>query len=74
MKTANGTQLTLSPATANILKNILTEWVNERTPTHQYVQTRYSHLSEGFRAFKEKTVTERIVRAQMVIDQLEDTV
>ena len=74
MKTDNGTQLTLSPATATVLKNILTEWINERTPTHQYVQTRYSHMSEKFREFKEKTVTERIIRAQMVIEQLEDTV
>ena len=74
MQTATGTQLTLSPATATVLKNILTEWINERTPTHQYVQTRYSHMSEKFREFKEKTVTERIIRAQMVIEQLEDTV
>jgi len=76
MRTANGTQLTLSPATANILKNILTEWINERTPLEDYLQRRYRNHGHdpAFVGFKEKVITERIVRLQMVIDQLEDTV
>jgi len=74
VKTANGTQLTLSPATATVLKNILTEWIAEHTPLSKYIEANYSDRSDKFKAWKEKTVTERIVRLQMVIDQLEDTV
>lgn len=72
MKTAEGTQLVLSPTTSYILRNILTEWVNERTPISKYVQDRYAHMSEGFREFKEKALTERLVRVHMVLEQLKE--
>jgi hypothetical protein len=72
MKTAEGTQLVLSPTTAYALRNILTEWVNERTPVHKYVEGRYGHLSEGFRELKEKSLTERMVRMHMVLEQLKE--
>ena len=73
MKTANGTQLTLSPATATVLKNVLTGWINAHTPLSKYIEANYSDRSDNFKVWREKTVTERIVRLQMVIDQLEDT-
>lgn len=72
MKTAEGVKLNLSPATAYTLHNILTEWINERMPVGKYVERRYAHMSEGFREFKEKAITERMVRVHMVLEQLED--
>ena len=72
MKTIDGTQINLSPATAFTVRNILTEWVNEHTPVSKYVERRYAHMSEGFREFKEKAITERMVRVYMVLEQLED--
>lgn len=72
MKTSNGVQVTLSPATAYTMQNILKEWIAERTPVSKYVERRYAHMSEGFREFKEKAITERMVRVYMVLEQLED--
>lgn len=72
MKTSNGVQVTLTTATAYIMSNILKEWVAEHTPVSRYVECRYSHMDEKFREFKEKSLTERMARVQMVIDQLED--
>ena len=72
MKTSNGVQVTLSPATAYTMQNILKEWIAERTPVSKYVERRYAHMSEGFRAFKEKAITERMVRVHMVLEQLEE--
>ena len=70
MKTANGVQVTLTTATAYILGNILKEWIAERTPVSKYVEHEYAHMSDGFREFKEKAITERMVRVHMVLDQL----
>ena len=72
MKTSNGTQLTLTPATAYILENILKEWIAERTPVHAYMERRYAHMGDGFREFKEKAITERMARVYMVLDQLKE--
>ena len=72
MKTSNGVQVTLTTATAYILGNILKEWIAERTPVSKYVERRYAHMSEGFREFKEKSLTERMARVYMVLEQLEE--
>lgn len=72
MKTSNGVQVTLSPATAYTMQNILKEWIAERTPVSKYVERRYAHMSEGFREFKEKSLTERMARVYMVLEQLEE--
>ena len=72
MKTIDGTQINLSPATAFTVRNILTEWVAEHTPVSKYVERRYAHMSEGFREFKEKVLTERMAMVRMAIEQLED--
>lgn len=72
MKTSNGVQVTLTTATAYILGNILKEWIAERTPVSKYVEREYAHMSEGFREFKEKAITERMVRVHIVLEQLED--
>jgi hypothetical protein len=72
MKTAKGTKLVLSPATSYILRNILTEWVNEYSPVHEYVERRYRGYDENFRKFKEEVLTERVTGIKAVIEQLED--
>lgn len=72
MKTSNGVQVTLTPATAYILGNILSEWVNKHTPVDDYLKRRYSHFSEEFLEFKRAAITERVTRMSAVIEQLKD--
>ena len=74
MKTAEGVKLNLSPATAYTLHNILTEWINERTPVEDYINSRYNGRNHEFPflEFKRATLTERISRMRAVIEQLED--
>lgn len=72
MKTANGVELRLSPATATILRNILREWIGERLPLNEHVDVAYAHLDQEFRDFKMQTIGERITRMRAVIEQLEE--
>lgn len=70
MKTAEGVKLNLSPATAYVLRNILTEWVNERTPVEDYLKSRYFDYEPAFVEFKRASIEERITRVRAVIEQL----
>lgn len=72
MKTANGTELRLSTATAYVLRNVLTEWVNERTPLEDYLKDRYFDYAPGFVEFKRAVLGDRITRMRAVIEQLEE--
>ena len=71
MKTAEGVKLNLSPATAYVLRNILTEWVNERMPVEDYLKSRYRDYDPAFVEFKRAAIEERITRVRAVIEQLE---
>lgn len=72
MKTANGTELRLSEATAYVLRNILTEWVSERTPLEDYLKGRYRDYDPAYLEFKRAAIEERITRMRAVIEQLEE--
>ena len=72
MKTANGTELRLSEATAYVLRNILQEWINERTPLEDYLKARYFDYEPKFVEFKRAALEERITRMRAVIEQLEE--
>lgn len=72
MKTANGTELRLSTATAYVLRNILTEWVSERTPVEDYLKDRYRDYDPAYLEFKRAAIEERITRMRAVIEQLEE--
>lgn len=72
MKTANGTELRLSEATAYVLRNILIEWINERTPLEDYLKNRYFDYEPKFVEFKRAALEERITRMRAIIEQLEE--
>lgn len=74
MKTTDGVSLNLSPATAWVLITLLREWRNNRTPTAEYVETRYGAHNAPFKEFKRRALEDRLAAVNAVLEQLEANV
>ena len=64
------TALTMTPATAEVLRQVINAYIHQRTPVRDYVDTRYAHMDEAFRNFKIGSVQDRIDRMNNLLIQL----
>ena len=64
-------QINITPETASILRLVLLEYINTRTPVREYVDKRYAHMDEAFRNCKIGEVQERLDRLQSFIDRMQ---
>lgn len=64
------TTLTMTPATAEVLRQVINEFIRQRTPVREYVDNRYAHMDEAFRNFKIGSVQARIDRMDNLLVQL----
>lgn len=64
------TALTMTPATAEVLRQVINEFIRQRTPVRVYVDNRYAHMDEAFRNFKIGSVQDRIDRMNNLLIQL----
>ena len=64
------TALTMTPATAEVLRQVINEFIHQRTPVRDYVDNRYAHMDEAFRNFKIGAVQDRVDRMNNLLIQL----
>ena len=64
-------QINITPETASILRLVLLEYINTRTPVREYVDKRYAHMDEAFRNYKIGTTQHNTERMTYVLKQLE---
>jgi hypothetical protein len=64
-------QINITPETASILRLVLLEYINTRTPVREYVDKRYAHMDEAFRNHKIGTAQYNTERMTNMLKQLE---